>query len=1449
MTPGSFDSQSSPHRRVRAVVFSALAVVALAASLGAWGQLKVSRHAEVDGLLLNLAGRQRALSRSVALASSLPIQTNAGRLEGDLRRMEQDHVRLEDIVDSLARSGRSGINTVRLAIDQTVRSRVAMLAAAQSLSRLSAAADEPSRRALAAEVVRQADVFLPQMERAVSAVQLYVDTNTADALQTTRLVLAVQLLLILAVAVGVVEPVVWLIRRQFVDAASRTSELERLSMAAQRTNHAVVFTDAERRITWVNAGFTRITGYAADEVVGQSPGSVLQCEKTDARVVAEMRAALDAGQSFHGEIVNRDRAGNEYWLDLDIQPLRNAAGVLTGFLAIETDITDKVLQQERLNSIFDTVTDGIVVVGPSGALVKWNRAAEQILGLTEAQLHGRDALDARWCNVREDGTALAGDELPAMVTLRTGMPLHGFVHGVRQADGSRRWISVSTAPSYSPGGDISSVVASFSDVTQRIEQEHRLQLAIDGAGLGTWDWHVPSGHAIFNERFATMLGYESAPFRNHVETWDALLHPDDKPTVWAALRAHLDGDAESYSQEHRLQRADGSWAWVLGTGKIAELDEAGAPIRMSGVLLDVSHAKVAEERAEQAQERYEAAIAGTSDGIFDWVLGAEDIWFSPRCWELLGYTNDTGRPAITVSTFAHNVHADDRAALRAALDELLALDSSVDLELRIARIDCSYGWFRLRGKAQRDCTGAPQRLAGSLQDIEAQKSAELALQRATAMLEEAQSVARTGSWSFDMVTGVIEWSKQVFALFGRREADGPPDFMGMLSDYATTDAHRLRDAIDVAAQRGDAYSLVLRTSDGNPEIRYVRGEGRTRRNAEGTVVGMFGTATDVTAEVEREEALRNARAQAEEATVHVQRTNEVLEEATARANDMAAQAEMASLAKSEFLANMSHEIRTPLTAILGYTDILRDELVDESGSARGIGAIDTIRRAGDHLLTVINDILDLSKIEAGKLIIEQVETSLPSLLVDVHSLMRSRAETKQIALHLVLATPIPDRILSDSTRLRQILMNLVGNAAKFTDHGHIDVRAMTAARGADSLLRIEVEDTGPGMTAAQARQLFQPFTQADASVTRKHGGTGLGLTICRRLASLMGGTVQLEFTEVGRGSRFVLELPLHPMPDSTLVHTLDVGHDRSRDATTSAAALPTLRGRIILAEDGEDNQRLISFHLSKAGADVTIAANGRIALNLIHAAAREDRPFALLVTDMQMPEMDGYSLARTLRREGSTMPIIALTAHAMAEDRRKCIDAGCDDYATKPIDRTHLIGTCARWLGTLLSPDEIFPRAIASSSGSTPPAETVGTGRATAARVRQAGDDPDTADVGDVLLSELADDPDMADLVDEFLGHLIQRIVVLVREHEAENWAGLTTTAHQLKGAAGGYGYPTISQAALILERLARAADDPVALKTALDVLIDRCRAAVRGGTIAETAIPGVTLPPEDTSF
>lgn len=420
--------------------------------------------------------------------------------------------------------------------------------------------------------------------------------------------------------------------------------------------------------------------------------------------------------------------------------------------------------------------------------------------------------------------------------------------------------------------------------------------------------------------------------------------------------------------------------------------------------------------------------------------------------------------------------------------------------------------------------------------------------------------------------------------------------------------------------------------------------------------------------VERTADLENQRARVEEYAAELGVKNQLLE-------DSRKQAESANHSKSEFLANMSHEIRTPMTAIMGYADILLDEEESQPTSPQRVTAVQTIQRNCDHLLGIINDILDLSKIEAGKLTTESIAYSPAAIVDEVCTLIRVRAIAKGISLDAEFPTPLPETILTDPTRVRQILVNLVGNAVKFTEIGGVRL-IVSLQSGPEPKLVFDVIDTGIGISQEQQQRLFTPFCQADSSTTRTFGGTGLGLTISKRLAAILGGDVALIQSHPGVGACFRLSIATGALDGITLIDTGsgDGQYSLPRDAEALPADADALAGmRILLAEDGPDNQRLISFLLRKTGAEVAIVENGQRAVEAALDAVAAGQAFHLILMDMQMPVMDGYDATVHLRASGYTAPIVALTAHAMKGDRERCLAAGCDDYATKPIDRTRLV--------------------------------------------------------------------------------------------------------------------------------------------------------------------------------
>ncbi|MEX2216928.1 MAG: ATP-binding protein [Phycisphaeraceae bacterium] len=482
--------------------------------------------------------------------------------------------------------------------------------------------------------------------------------------------------------------------------------------------------------------------------------------------------------------------------------------------------------------------------------------------------------------------------------------------------------------------------------------------------------------------------------------------------------------------------------------------------------------------------------------------------------------------------------------------------------------------------------------------------------------------------------------------------------------------------------------------------------------------------------------------------------------------------------KSAFLANMSHEIRTPMSAIIGYTDLLLDR---SQGPSERLNAINALRANGDHLLNIINDILDLSKIEAGEMQMERMLCCPCHILGEVASTMRVRAAERKLKFEVITTGMIPAVIQTDPTRLRQILINLIGNSIKFTHEGHVHLVMELIRRegGKDKLLQFRVEDTGIGMTSEQVNRLFKPFSQADSSTTREYGGSGLGLSISRQLARMLGGDITVR-SDPGKGSTFAVTV------DPGMLEGVRMMKDCSEAFASSepkhGTDAPTkLSGRILLADDGIHNQHVLSVYLRQAGLELTIADNGRMACDLALDAAGEGNPFDLILMDMQMPELDGYGATARLRDKGFTGPIVALTAHAMAGDRQKCLAAGCTDYLAKPVSKQLLLRTLAGYL-------HVSSGAITDDAAQAMDANAAGDGANEVAVKRP-------AHVANTLVPTSID-PALRPMMGRFISELPGHVSRIAHSVEKKDFEAIRKELHSLRGVAGLYGLNSITELA-----------------------------------------------------
>jgi PAS domain S-box-containing protein len=781
----------------------------------------------------------------------------------------------------------------------------------------------------------------------------------------------------------------------------------------------------------------------------------------------------------------------------------------------------------------------------------------------------------------------------------------------------------------------------------------RQQLAMTALGDGTWEYHCDKHAARLSPELLAMLGYPPA---EQLDTYRGLrdsTHPDDLPLVIWRLDSYLAGHAPLFSSEHRMRCYDGSYLWVLSRGHISERDAQGEPRLLTGLSIDISANKKASDALMAAALRLSATIDSLVRGILLVDEHRQVVQTNPAFCHLFGFglppERLVGLPEEKVARQLGHYFSGER-------------DFEVHVAETVARRQAFFDELvTLRDGRVLQCTFVPvwqeERSIGHLwkfEDITARYQAEQTLKRQEEKYRHIIDNMQLGLVEMDLHYRVLYANHSYCQMVGYAPAEllGQPLHPLILS---VAEVEVLRDKL-TDRHRGisGSYELEITTKQGERKWLFVGAAPLLDEHKH--PIGTIGINLDITHQKQLERRLREAKQQAENS----------------------------ARAKEQFLANMSHEIRTPMNAILGMSQLLaRTPLAPHQS-----GYLHAISTSAQNLLVIVNDVLDLSKLDAGKVAIERVGFSVVRLCEQVEKTMRYKAEEKGLRFLTQVGPLVPPVVLGDPHRITQILLNLISNSVKFTEKGEVVVESEVAGYfNGQVIIAFSVRDTGVGIDAAYLEAIFQEFSQEDTSITRKFGGTGLGLSISRSLARLMGGEIYIE-SEKGQGtnSHFCLFLPVGTPADLP-------------QRKSAALANPeALRGkRVLLVEDNEYNRLIANTLLQNAQVSVTEATNGQEAI-----AQAQEQAFDLILMDVQMPVLDGFEATRHLRQElGLTTPIIALTASATSGEKQRCLAAGMSDYLTKPFFEDELLQLVHDWL---LRP---AAAALAETPAPAPPAAEV----------------------------------------------------------------------------------------------------------------------------------------------
>ncbi len=1010
---------------------------------------------------------------------------------------------------------------------------------------------------------------------------------------------------------------------------------------------AVIATTAtpHQAITSMNQSAERLTGWTFEEAKGLSLLEIFNNvdehtkEKLSSPIQSVLHEASTPLEPQHSVLISKDL--KEYTIEYSVAPILDSHRNTEGVILVFRDITqEKNLQAWRDNQhrwlqvAIKSIPFPLCMANPdTGEYTYGNDAIEAMIGRSFPVGEKRSSQNSLMIAIDETtGRQLTFDELPSSKASR----------GEEVKDMQMLWKTLSgnysvsvTAAAIPPlYGNAGSLIFAVNDITNLIEARRKLEHLTsvteeDRAKLDAIITDSPIGIALMrgpnlvfektNKNFDVFLGRSDCLGR----TWDE------------SFGEHFEIDLQNIMSQ------------VLYTGQTAHLDDVKMKakyftftfvrilIKSSEPYGIVIHARettasvVDQKRLAESERQLAAAVSIAKVGFYDWDMRDDFIVFNDQMkkdWEFDADCN--------LEEALSRIHPDDKTSILIKLKDSITNQKQYHTEHRIFSKDKKIKWIEAQGRFVFDQDQIPIRMYGTSIEITTRKKSESDRRLLSALVSN--STDFVGMLNTDLKPFYLNDGGRRLSGFENKE----------ISDLTLYDFYpeKYHNAI-----LGLLIPSIQNKGFWNGEIEL---KNFSTQNLIPVVLNLFPVQSESSNQV-------IAYGFVMQDISEIKKMQKTLTEAKI-------EAERANTTKSAFLANMSHEIRTPLGAILGFSNLLKDGDYEENERQ---SFLETISRNGKALTRIIDDILDLAKVESGKLDIEKIEFSFFELIHEVMDLFRERIRSKQITLNLNLSVSVPQRIVSDPTRIRQILINIVGNAVKFTSQGGVSVNVSSESKNLKSAtIKIVVKDTGPGILLENQKKLFEPFMQADNSTTRKFGGTGLGLILSRRLALALGGNVTLGENYESEGSTFVItfqaELSQERKPRVSSFNT-ELGKLDTH----------TLKGiSVLIVDDSRDNQILVQHLLEKHAAKVSLASGGTQGFKMAF-----DFNFDVILMDLQMPDMDGYETTRALREAGFSKPIIALTAHAMREERARTREAGCNGHLTKPIHENELVSSILKF--------------------------------------------------------------------------------------------------------------------------------------------------------------------------
>lgn len=1024
-------------------------------------------------------------------------------------------------------------------------------------------------------------------------------------------------------------------------------------------------------ILWANQAELSTLGYRADEYIGHSIAEF----HVDSHVLDDMLQRLQQGESLVGypaRLRARDGSIRNFLVD---SSAAFEGGQLQHTRCFSRDVTRQIqledayrTSERRLRTVIRYSPSGIFVTDAHGRCSYVNDRWCEWTGLNAARATERAWMLAVHPDDREQITAA----WEAAAAART--EFHAEYRLLRE-DHSVMWVTCVALPIRDDSGALLEYVGTATDISPlklsndlTRDRESRLRAIVESAADGILVVDRRGVIESLNPAATRLFGYQP----------QELIGRNISVLMPSPFREQHDGYLAKYLETGQA-KIIGQGREVMGRMQSGELIplhltvsrmELADGVHFTGIVHDLRARREAQEALREAELRFRTITNHAPVMIWECdATGARDF-FNQRWIEFTGRSAAEDGP----DGWSDCIHPDDRPGYLRAYRDALASQSGFSREWRARRHDGIYRWLLSNVIPRIDQEGTFKGLSGTCVDVTDQKAAAERLRLSEERLALVVEKSSQWIWDHSLITGETYFSPETLQQLDLGITAVGDVFERLFAVLHPADQHYVRSAVELHLQGQQPFDIEHRLRLKSGGYGWFRSTGAAVRDHEGRAVRFAGSTTDISVLKQQQQDLATYASHLEEAKLRIE-----LQASELRlAGELA---EAASSAKGEFLANMSHEVRTPLNAILGMTELVLESPLEPEQQEM----LKVVRSSGEHLLTIINEILDFSKLESGKLQLHPVAFELLPLLQGCARMLEVRADEKGLRLDLDLAGDLPGWVLGDDVRLRQIVLNLLGNAIKFTATGSV---TLAARRGGDpDQFVLVVTDTGIGIPAEKLTAIFQPFSQADNSTIRSFGGTGLGLSIVSQLAAAMDGWVEVT-SRVGHGSEFTVTVRLPAITAPASAETSEAAEDESAMRSLS----------ILVAEDSPTNQRLIRRVLERLGHTATVVENGAQALDRLASET-----FDLVLMDLQMPMMDGLAAVSQLRRREQAnncrpLPVIALTANALAGDRERCLAAGMTGYATKPIRRESLMREIRRVLAVAAA--DASTTGIAKSGGS-----------------------------------------------------------------------------------------------------------------------------------------------------